>query len=135
MCEMNLGDGALQKYFYIAVGGALGSLARYGLGVFVTDRIGGKFPYGTFIINVTACFIIGFSLAFLGRRTDLSAGWRFLIPIGFVGAYSTFSTFEWETFTKLQSGSFSIASLYVVSSILLGLIAVWCGVMFARIFA
>lgn len=125
----------MQKYFYIAVGGALGSLARYGLGVFVTDRIGGKFPYGTFIINITACFIIGFSLAFLGRRTDLSAAWRLLIPVGFVGAYSTFSTFEWETFTKLQSGSLSIASLYVLSSILLGLIAVWCGVMFARIFA
>lgn len=125
----------MQKYFYIAVGGALGSLARYGMGVFVTDRIGAKFPYGTFVINITACFIIGFSLAFLGRRTDLSAAWRFLIPVGFVGAYSTFSTFEWETFTKLQSGSFSIASLYVVSSILLGLLAVWCGVMFARAFA
>ena len=125
----------MQKYFYIAVGGALGSLARYGLGVFVTDRIGAKFPYGTFIINITACFIIGFALAFLGRRTDLSAAWRFLIPVGFVGAYSTFSTFEWETFTSLQSGSFSIASLYVISSILLGLLAVWCGVMFARAFA
>lgn len=125
----------MQKYFYIAVGGALGSLARYGLGVLVTDRMGAKFPYGTFIINVTACFIIGFSLAFLGRRADLNAAWRFLIPVGFVGAYSTFSTFEWETFTKLQAGSFSIASLYVVSSILLGLFAVWCGVLFARIFA
>lgn len=124
----------MQKYFYIAVGGALGSLARYSLGVFVTDRIGGKFHWGTFVINITACFIIGFSLAFLGRRTDLSAAWRFLIPVGFVGAYSTFSTFEWETFTNLQSGSFSIASLYVVSSILLGLIAVWLGVMIARVF-
>lgn len=132
---MNLGDRTLQKYFYIAVGGALGSLARYGLGVFVTDRIGGKFPYGTFIINITACFIIGFSLAFLGRRTDLSAAWRFLIPVGFVGAYSTFSTFEWETFAKLQSGSVSVASLYVLSSVLIGLIAVWCGVIFARVFA
>lgn len=125
----------MQKYFYIAVGGALGSLARYALGVLVTDRLGAKFPYGTFFINLTACFIIGFSLAFLGRRTDLSAAWRFLIPVGFVGAYSTFSTFEWETFTKLQSGSFSMASLYVVSSILAGLFAVWCGVLFARAFA
>ena len=125
----------MQKYFYIAVGGALGSLARYGLGVLVTDRMGAKFPYGTFLINLTACFIIGFSLAFLGRRTDLSAAWRFLIPVGFVGAYSTFSTFEWETFAKLQSGSFGIASLYVASSILAGLFAVWCGVLFARVFA
>ncbi len=124
----------MQKYFYIAVGGALGSLARYGLGVLITDRMGAKFPYGTFVINVTACFIIGFSLAFLDRRTYLSSGWRFLVPVGFVGAYSTFSTFEWETFTKLQGGSSGIALLYVVSSILAGLLAVWCGVLFARAF-
>ena len=120
------------KYVYIAVGGALGSLARYGVGVLVSDRMGTKFPYGTFVINITACVIIGFSLAYLGRRTELSAGWRFLIPVGFVGAYSTFSTFEWETFSKLQAGEFFTSSLYVVLSIVLGLAAVWCGVMLAR---
>ena len=122
----------LLKYFYIAIGGALGSLARYGVGVVVSDRMGTKFPYGTFVINITACVIIGFSLAYLGRRTELSAGWRFLIPVGFVGAYSTFSTFEWETFSKLQAGEFFTSSLYVVLSIVLGLAAVWCGVMLAR---
>jgi CrcB protein len=125
----------LQKYFYIAIGGALGSLARYGVGSLVTERLGAKFPYGTFVINMTACLIIGFSLAYLGRRTELSAAWRFLVPVGFVGAYSTFSTFEWETFSNLQSGSFAISSLYVVLSVLLGLAAVWCGVLIARIFA
>jgi len=125
----------LQKYFFIAVGGALGSLARYLVGVAVTDRMGSKFPYGTFVINITACLIIGFSLVFLGRRAELSAAWRFLIPVGFVGAYSTFSTFEWETFSNLQTGAFLTASLYVVLSIVLGLAAVWCGVLLARAFA
>jgi len=125
----------LQKYFFIAVGGALGSLARYLVGVAVTDRMGSKFPYGTFVINITACLIIGFSLTFLGRRAELSAAWRFLIPVGFVGAYSTFSTFEWETFSNLQTGAFLTASLYVVLSIVLGLAAVWCGVLLARAFA
>lgn len=125
----------MQKYFFIAVGGALGSLARYLVGVAVTDRMGSKFPYGTFVINITACLIIGFSLAFLGRRAELSAAWRFLIPVGFVGAYSTFSTFEWETFSNLQTGAFLTASLYVVLSIVLGLAAVWCGVLLARAFA
>lgn len=125
----------MQKYFFIAVGGALGSLARYLVGVAVTDRMGSKFPYGTFVINITACLIIGFSLAFLGRRAELSAAWRFLIPVGFVGAYSTFSTFEWETFSNLQTGAFVTASLYVVLSIVLGLAAVWCGVLLARAFA
>lgn len=117
------------------MGGALGSLARYMVGVAVTDRMGSKFPYGTFVINITACLIIGFSLAFLGRRAELSAAWRFLIPVGFVGAYSTFSTFEWETFSNLQTGAFLTSSLYVVLSIVLGLAAVWCGVLLARAFA
>jgi CrcB protein len=97
--------------------------------------MGTKFPYGTFVINITACVIIGFSLAFLGRRTELNPAWRFLVPVGFVGAYSTFSTFEWETFSNLQTGAFPIAALYVVSSFSLGLIGVWCGVMIARVFS
>ena len=123
----------MQKYFMIALGGSLGSLARYWVGTVIASRMGTKFPYGTFVINITACVIIGFSLAFLGRRTELSPAWRFLIPVGFVGAYSTFSTFEWETFSNLQLGSFLIAGLYVALSIFLGLVAVWCGVLIARV--
>ena len=122
----------MQKYFMIALGGALGSLTRYWVGTAVASRFGSRFPYGTFIINISACIIIGFSIAFLGRRADLSPAWRFLIPVGFVGAYSTFSTFEWETFTNLQAGSFLIAGVYVVVSILFGLVAVWGGALAAR---
>ena len=117
----------MQKYLWIAIGGSLGSLARFWVGSTIADRMGTKFPYGTFVINITACAIIGFSLAFLGRRTGLNPAWRFL-----VGAYSTFSTFEWETFSSLQTGSMLIAGLYVVLSIVLGLVAVWCGVLLAR---
>jgi CrcB protein len=94
--------------------------------------MGTRFPYGTFVINITACAIIGFSLALLGVRSELNPAWRFLVPVGFVGAYSTFSTFEWETFSSLEAGGFLIASLYVVLSLLLGLLAVWCGVVVAR---
>jgi fluoride exporter len=125
----------LQKYLFIAVGGALGSIARFWVGSTIANRFGTKFPYGTFVVNITACLIIGFTLAFLGRRADLSIAWRFLIPIGFIGAYSTFSTFEWETFTSLQTGAFLVAALYVVLSFILGLVAVWCGVLIARLFA
>ena len=123
----------MQNYLYIAVGGALGSLTRYWVGTAVANRMGTKFPYGTFIINITACLIIGFALTLLGRRPGINPAWRFLIPIGFVGAYSTFSTFEWETFANLQTGAFFIAGLYVVSSCVLGLAGVWCGVMLARL--
>ncbi|TCK75631.1 fluoride efflux transporter CrcB [Acidipila rosea] len=122
----------MQKYFFMAVGGAFGAIARYAVGSVVAGRMGTKFPYGTFIINISACIIIGFSLVFLGRRTELSAAWRFLIPVGFVGAYSTFSSFEWETFTSLQTGAFMIAALYVTLSLLLGLLGVWLGVLLAK---
>jgi fluoride exporter len=124
----------LRKYLFIAIGGALGSLARFWVGSTIASRMGTRFPYGTFVVNITACVIVGFSLAFLGKRTDLSPAWRFLIPVGFVGAYSTFSTFEWETFSSLQTGAFLIAASYVVLSFVLGLIGVWCGVLIARAF-
>jgi fluoride exporter len=122
----------LQKYLFIALGGALGSVTRFWVGTTVADRMGTKLPYGTFVINLTACLIIGFFLPFLGRRTGVDPAWRFLLPIGFIGAYSTFSTFEWETFSNLQSGAFLIAALYVGLSVILGLVAVWCGSLIAK---
>jgi CrcB protein len=123
----------VQKYLYVALGGALGSIARYWVGTTITNRMGTKFPYGTLVINITACVIIGFSLTLLANRTELHPAWRYLIPIGFVGAYSTFSTFEWETFSTMQAGAFFLAGLYVVSSLVLGLVAVWAGIVLAKI--
>lgn len=124
---------SLLKYMYIAVGGALGAIARFWVDSAVANRLGTKFPYGTFVINITACVVIGFSLTFLAKRTDLNPAWRFLIPIGFVGAYSTFSSYEWEIVANLRSGDFSIASLYAFGSLFLGLVAVWCGILLAEI--
>lgn len=129
---MGVGVEHLQKYILIAVGGSLGSLTRYWIGSAVDERMGTKFPYGTFVINMTACLLIGFFLVFLGKRTELSPAWRFLIPVGFIGAYSTFSTFEWETFATLGSGAFFLAAVYVTLSVFLGLLAVWCGALLAR---
>jgi CrcB protein len=120
--------GGLQKYLWIGLGGALGALSRYWVGAAVTDRLGAKFPYGTLIINVTACVIIGFSLAFLGRRVDVNPAWRYLIPVGFVGAYSTFSTYEWDTISLMRGGAFWAAAIYSVGSLVLGLAAVWVGI-------
>ncbi|HEV2274661.1 MAG TPA: fluoride efflux transporter CrcB [Acidobacteriaceae bacterium] len=122
----------MQKYLFIALGGALGAIARYWVGSSVAGRMGSKFPYGTLLVNLTACVILGFSLTWLGRRTEVNPAWRFVIPVGFIGAYSTFSTFEWETFSSLQSGAFLLSSVYVAVSLLLGLIAIWVGVLLAR---
>jgi fluoride exporter len=123
----------LPKYLLIAMGGALGSAARYWVGSAVSNRLGTKFPFGTLVINITACVIIGFALTCFGRRADLSPAWRYLIAIGFVGAYSTFSTYEWETLSTLRSGAFLMASVYSVGSLILGLAATWCGVVLAEL--
>jgi fluoride exporter len=122
----------LQKYLLIAAGGALGSVARYWVGTAVTAKMGMKFPYGTLIVNITACLVIGFTLTYLGKRADFNPAWRFLIPVGFIGAYSTFSTYEWETLATLRAGAFSLAMLYAAGSLVLGLAAVWCGCLLAE---
>jgi fluoride exporter len=123
----------LQKYLLIAIGGALGSIARYWVGSTIANRMGTKFPYGTFVINITACVVIGFSLSFLARRADLNPAWRFLVPVGFIGAYSTFSTYEWETLSTIRDGAFFLAALYSAGSFILGLAAVWGGSVIAEI--
>jgi fluoride exporter len=94
----------------------------------VSNRLNTRFLAGTFIINMTACFLIGFVIAVLAQKTDWSPNWRYLIPIGFIGGYSTFSTFEYETFRVFQEGELLIAGLNVVLSVVVGFISVWLGV-------
>ncbi|HLH36193.1 MAG TPA: fluoride efflux transporter CrcB [Alloacidobacterium sp.] len=123
----------MEKYFYIAIGGSLGSIARYWVGTTVSDRLGSKFPYGTFIINISACIIIGFAITCLGKHVELNPAWRFLIPVGFVGAYSTFSTYEWETLSSIRTGAFALAVLYSLTSVVLGILAAWAGAILAEV--
>ncbi|HEY3627979.1 MAG TPA: fluoride efflux transporter CrcB [Terracidiphilus sp.] len=122
----------MQRYFLIAVGGALGSIARYWVGSTVGGRMGVRFPLGTLVVNITACLVLGFALTWFGERAEVSPAWRYLFAVGFVGAYSTFSTFEWETLSTLRSGAFALASLYALGSLGLGLAATWCGAALAE---
>ena len=122
----------MQRYVLIGLGGALGSIARYWVGSTVGGRMGVRFPYGTLVVNITACLVIGFTLTWLSERAEISPALRYLVAVGFIGAYSTFSTYEWETFSTLRSGAFALASLYAVGSLILGLAATWCGVVLAE---
>ena len=122
----------MQKYLLIALGGGLGSIARYWVGATVGSRMGMRFPYGTLVVNLTACLVIGFVLTWFGGRAEVSPAWRYLVAVGFIGAYSTFSTYEWETLSTLRSGAFALASLYAVGSMVLGLAATWCGAALAE---
>lgn len=122
----------MQRYLLIAIGGALGAITRYQIGALAAQRFGMRFPVGTLIINISACFLIGFSVEFLNRHTDINPAWRYLIPVGFIGAYSTFSTFEWEIWTDFTSGAFWIGIAYMVVSLVAGLVAVAIGSAMAR---
>ena len=78
----------------VGVGGCLGSILRFWLGSYIGSRMGTRFPYGTFVINITGSFLIGLVFALMTARTHWSPNWRYLIPIGFIGGYTTFSSFD-----------------------------------------
>ena len=122
----------VQKYLLIAAGGALGSVARYWLTSVISNRLGFRFPYGTLAVNISSCLVIGFVMTWFGERLELHAGYRFLVAVGFIGAYSTFSTYEWETLSTLRSGAFALATVYALGSLALGLSATWCGSVLAE---
>jgi len=123
----------LLKYVMVGMGGFVGAITRFWVGVYIANRMGTRFPYGTFVINISGSFIIGLVITVLAERSSLSPNWRYLIPIGFVGAYTTFSTFEFETLRAIQDGQIAIGMLNVFGSVIAGFIAVWLGVITAKL--
>jgi fluoride exporter len=128
------GKKTLLKYWMIGVGGFAGAIARYALGVYIGSRYGVRFPLGTFVINVSGSFLVGLMVTLLARTTA-SVYWRYLVPIGFIGAFTTFSTFEYETLRAMQEGQLMTAFLNVALSLVIGFIAVWAGVVLGRVLA
>jgi CrcB protein len=122
----------LTKYLAVAAGGALGAMLRYYLGGSLLARAGAPFPTATFVINITGSFFVGFFLTLATERLHISPHWRLAVAVGFVGAYTTFSTFEYETARLVEDGDFMRALLNVVLSVVLGFAAVWAGILMAR---
>lgn len=122
----------MNKVLLVAIGGAIGAVTRHLAGTLVTILWPTKFPLGTWLINITGSFIIGCFLTFAGERAAVHPNWRLLIAVGFVGAYTTFSTFEYETFSLIETGRPGLAGIYVILSVTAGFIAVWAGINFAR---
>jgi fluoride exporter len=120
------------RYLLVLIGGGTGALARYAAGTAIMTRFGGRFPLGTLVVNVTGSFAIGFLMTILTERLQLDPAWRMLLVVGFLGGYTTFSSFEWETFTAVRDGELWSGLLNIVSSVMLGYAAVWLGVMLAR---
>jgi CrcB protein len=123
------------RYVMIALGGALGALARYQVAALIQSRmpVFMFFPWGTFVVNISGCFVMGIVATALIDHTANPNLW-FLIPVGFIGAYTTFSTFELETFRALADGAWVTGSSYVLGSLVAGYIALWLGVLIARLF-
>ena len=121
-------------YLLIALGGALGSVARHWLTETVTARLDGPFPWGTFLVNITGCLVIGFaaSVAGSGGRPFASAEARAFFMVGVCGGYTTFSAFSLQTVNLLRLGDWPRAAAYVAGSVVLCLVGVWLGHLLAH---
>jgi CrcB protein len=127
----------LMQYLVIGLGGALGSMLRFGVGSLIDSGMskgtGPIFPWGTIVVNITGCFIIGFvfTISTADGRLFLSPLTRNFITIGILGGYTTFSSFSWQTLALAQSGQFWGAAANVLISVVLCLVGVWLGAMLA----
>jgi len=116
----------------IAAGGALGSMARYGMSVGVYALLGRGFPYGTLAVNVLGCLLMGFLTVLFLERLSVDGIWRAAILIGMLGGFTTFSSFSIETFNLIESGELVKAGLNMALSLFLCIMATWLGAIIGR---
>ena len=126
--------GATLRLALIAIFGAVGTLARYGLQGIVQVRTATTFPYGTLLVNLSGCFLLGLIGQFTLNRMVISPDWRVAIAVGFFGGYTTFSSFGWETAKMLEDGEWARASAYVGASVVVGLLLSVAGIRLANKF-
>jgi len=131
---VTLRNGEALQVLLIAIFGAVGTLARYGLQGLVQLRVGGTFPYGTLLVNLTGCFLLGLIGQFTMNRMVLPADWRLAVTVGFFGGYTTFSSFGWETAKMLEDGEWLRATAYVGASVVAGLLLSVAGIRLANKF-
>ncbi|HXX65224.1 MAG TPA: fluoride efflux transporter CrcB [Bacteroidota bacterium] len=120
------------NYLIIGAGGFIGAITRYVLAVWIGERWGRSFPLGTFVINVTGSFLIGLLMTLMTERVIENPQWRLFLVVGFLGAYTTFSTFEYETGALLRDGEWFYASLNVALSVFVGFMALKLGEILAK---
>lgn len=116
----------------IGLGGFAGAISRYLVDGVVSDRTGGAFPWGTLAVNATGSFVLGLLFAMTAERAILPAEIRGPVMIGFIGAYTTFSTYMLESWTLIESGSWGPAFANLGGSVVVGLLAVTAGLVVGR---
>jgi CrcB protein len=117
---------------FIAIGGAFGAVSRYSASLGVYSLLGRGFPYGTLLVNVAGSFLMGLLSIMLLERFNLGPEWRAAILVGFLGSFTTFSTFSIETLNLFEQGDFNRAVLNITLSLILCIVAVWFGVNLGR---
>jgi len=122
----------MSHLFLIGCCGGLGAVSRYLLSKWMVLWFGDAFPLGTLLVNVIGCFLLGLVAQFCIETTAISKETRDMIGFGFLGGLTTFSTFGWDTFRRMQDGLWSAAAANVAANLILGLLAVWLGATLAR---
>jgi fluoride exporter len=122
----------MEKFLIISLGAVLGANARYWLGGWVAERFGTTFPYGTLIINVTGSLVLGFFITLVTERFLVDPRWRLFVAIGFLGAYTTFSTYTYESMNLLLNGQIRLGLLNLFGSSVLGAAAMLAGILLGK---
>jgi CrcB protein len=122
----------LEKILLVALGGGIGAVTRYLASDWADQRFGSEFPYGTLIVNLAGCFVIGLFMQLVTDRIIVNPYWRLLITVGFLGGLTTFSSFSYETITLINEGALLYAAYNILISVAAGLLATWLGIAIAR---
>ncbi len=117
----------MSKFLIVGLGGALGSIARYGLQGLVQRRMNSPFPFGTLAVNMLGCFAIGVIIHLVEDRSMVGPNGRLFVAVGILGGFTTFSGFGYETYELLKDGDFLRGGINAAASVFLGLLAVWVG--------
>jgi CrcB protein len=120
-------------YIIIFAGGGVGASSRYALATWIGQKWGRSFPLGTFVINVSGSFVIGLLMTLMAERFTENPQWRLLLVVGFLGGYTTFSSFEYETGKLVTDGEYVYATLNAVLSVVAGFAALKTGEVLAKI--
>lgn len=117
----------MRNMLIVGVGGCMGAITRYVVALWIGERWGRSFPLGTFVINMSGCFLIGLLMTLFTERYAVNPQWRLLLVSGFLGAYTTFSSFEYETGALMRDGEVFSAGLYIMLSVGAGYLALKVG--------